>query len=192
MFAVWLAVGMRNLGADVSMADFAHRRQIRRLMRENCDYATDTASATRNDAQQPPQVDFRAERSPESENRSKAVGPVDKPMRRFPLLVAISIILAGVMISGAILFGDRWQIASAPGGIVHRLDRWTGEVAECAALPGDRYLAHMRGIGLLTRCYPLSDIERQRILSSSTSSAHGGTTLPTADELLGPERTPKP
>ena len=45
---------------------------------------------------------------------------------------AVAILLAGVMIAGAILFTFRWEISAGSQG-VYRLDRWSGVVTVCAA-----------------------------------------------------------
>jgi hypothetical protein len=48
---------------------------------------------------------------------------------RSPLAIA----LAGALIAIAILIVFRWQISAATGGVVYRLDRWTGNIEFCMA-----------------------------------------------------------
>lgn len=44
--------------------------------------------------------------------------------------IPVAIVIAGLLIAGAIGFAFRWQI-SAANGIVYRLDRWNGHVVAC-------------------------------------------------------------
>jgi hypothetical protein len=43
----------------------------------------------------------------------------------------ISIVIAGILIAFAILITGHWQISVAGPGRTHRLDRWTGAIADC-------------------------------------------------------------
>jgi hypothetical protein len=44
--------------------------------------------------------------------------------------IPLAIVIAGLLIAGAILIAFRWQISAATG-VVYRLDRWTGSVIVC-------------------------------------------------------------
>jgi hypothetical protein len=78
-------------------------------------------------------------------------------------LLAISTALAGALIAGAICVSGRWQLAASNGaeggGFIHRLDRWTGEVAECNATPATSLMAKALGAGALYRCTPVTRAE---------------------------------
>jgi hypothetical protein len=43
----------------------------------------------------------------------------------------ISIVIVGILIAFAILITGHWQISVAGPGRAHRLDRWTGAIADC-------------------------------------------------------------
>ena len=52
------------------------------------------------------------------------------------------IILSGILIAGAILLTNHWQIAlgpvkNMPNPQVYRLDRWTGDVVTCSVINPD-------------------------------------------------------
>jgi hypothetical protein len=47
--------------------------------------------------------------------------------------ILIAIVLAGLLIACAVLIAFRWQISAATGGVVYRLDRWTGNIEFCMA-----------------------------------------------------------
>ena len=50
----------------------------------------------------------------------------------------IAILIAGTLISIAILIALRWQIRAATG-VVYRLDRWNGNIIACELNPGPCY-----------------------------------------------------
>jgi hypothetical protein len=50
--------------------------------------------------------------------------------------LSFAVIIAGGLIAIAVLITFRWEISAAAneaGGIVYRLDRWTGEIVGCGA-----------------------------------------------------------
>jgi hypothetical protein len=54
--------------------------------------------------------------------------------------IPIAIVIAGLLLAGAILFVFRWQISATPG-VVYELDRWNGDIFICPwneARPCDR------------------------------------------------------
>ena len=47
--------------------------------------------------------------------------------------IPLAIVIAGALIAVAILMAFRWQISAATGGVVYRIDRWTGNIEFCMA-----------------------------------------------------------
>jgi len=43
----------------------------------------------------------------------------------------IAIMVAGALVAVAVMMVFRWQISAATGGVVYRLDRWTGNIEFC-------------------------------------------------------------
>ena len=71
-----------------------------------------------------------------------------------------AIIIAGALISAAILFGFRWEMATF-GGETYRLDRWTGEIVGCNATNQKRLAASELGVGYAYRCRNITQPEIQ-------------------------------
>ena len=44
---------------------------------------------------------------------------------------AVATLIAGIVIAGAILIAFRYEISAATGGVVYRLDRWSGQITAC-------------------------------------------------------------
>jgi hypothetical protein len=57
----------------------------------------------------------------------------------------IAIVIAGLLISCAILIAFRWQISGATG-VVYRLDRWNGRITACE-------------LGRPAACYAIGDTQ---------------------------------
>ena len=47
----------------------------------------------------------------------------------------IAIIIAAALIAVAILIVNHWTVTAAGSGVVMRLNRWTGTVAQCTYAP---------------------------------------------------------
>jgi len=55
------------------------------------------------------------------------------------MMQAVAIVIAGVLIAAAILFTNRYSIATAQTRLVWRIDRLTGQISACAGF-GTNYI----------------------------------------------------